>query len=221
MRSLPAEVPVELGREAAQRLAEQELARPVYRAAEPTLLERIGRWVLDRLGDLLGRAADASPGGLVGVVALVVLAVLAAVVVRRGLGPLARSTAVTEAVFTGGPRSADEHRAAADAAAAVGDWAVAVVERFRAIARAVEERGLLDERPGRTADEVAAEAGRLLLRLAPPLADAAILFDGVRYGGRTAGVDDDRRLRQLDAAVQASRPARTTGTSPPAVAVPR
>ena len=57
---------------------------------------------------------------------------------------------------------------------------------MRAIVRSLEERTLLDPRPGRTADEAAAEAGRPLPRHADRLRAAARTFDDVTYGGRTA-----------------------------------
>ena len=51
------------------------------------------------------------------------------------------------------------HRAAAEALAAQGHLAEAVRERLRAVVRALEERGVLDPRPGRTSGEVARDAG--------------------------------------------------------------
>ena len=57
---------------------------------------------------------------------------------------------------------------------------------MRAIVRSLEERALLDPRPGRTADEAAAEAGRALPAHADRLRAAARDFDDVTYGGRTA-----------------------------------
>jgi hypothetical protein len=66
--------------------------------------------------------------------------------------------------------------------------------------------------PGRTADELAASAGRLLSAHAAALAAAAGLFDDVCYGGQPgtrAGAD---QLRALEAAV--------AGTATPRPAVP-
>jgi hypothetical protein len=109
-------------------------------------------------------------------------------------------------LFVGQVRAAADHRAAADAAAARGAWADAVRERLRAIVRGLEERGLLDARPGRTADEAAMEAGLALPSCAEDLRRAARLFDDVWYGGRTATDEHDRQLREVDAAVRAARP---------------
>ncbi|WP_449066361.1 DUF4129 domain-containing protein, partial [Planomonospora algeriensis] len=53
---------------------------------------------------------------------------------------------------------------------------------LRAVARDLEERAVVEELPGRTADELAAEAGRALPGFAGELAEAARLFDDVTYG---------------------------------------
>jgi hypothetical protein len=83
-----------------------------------------------------------------------------------------------------------------------------VRERLRAVVRSLEERAVLDERPGRTADEAAAEAGRALPDCVAGLRAAAVLFDEVWYGGRPAGPASYAALRDLDAQVQAARPER-------------
>ena len=103
-------------------------------------------------------------------------------------------------------RTAAEHRAAADAHAAAGAWAEAVRERLRAVVRSLEQRAVLDERAGRTADEAAADAGRALPSCAVGLRAAAVLFDEIWYGGRPAGPESYAALRDLDAQVQATRP---------------
>ncbi|NEA03407.1 DUF4129 domain-containing protein, partial [Streptomyces sp. SID10116] len=72
--------------------------------------------------------------------------------------------------------------AASEAHAARAHWSQAVQERMRAVVRALEERALLDPRPGRTADEAAAEAGRTLPSHTDRLRAAARAFDDVTYG---------------------------------------
>ncbi|CAO0832539.1 hypothetical protein SMICM17S_08661 [Streptomyces microflavus] len=103
-------------------------------------------------------------------------------------------------------RSAAQHRAAADAHAAALRWTEAVQERMRAIVRSLEERALLDPRPGRTADEAAAEAGRALPDHATRLRSAARDFDDVTYGGRTAGQPTYLALRALDTELDEAKP---------------
>lgn len=204
--TLALEVPVGLGREAARQAARDELSKRVYQQARPSLSERALRWVYEHVAHVLDRVAGVSPGGYVGIVVIALLVVAAVVAVRLKVGPLGRSARTESSLFVGRPRSAAEHRAAADAHAAAGEWAEAVRERLRAVIRSLEERSLLDPRPGRTADEAAAEAGRALPDCAAGLREAARLFDDVWYGGRTATRATDETLRALDERVRASRP---------------
>jgi hypothetical protein len=201
-----ASVPVELGRDEAAQLAREELAKQIYRDAGPGLVERLVRWLLEQAGRLLDGAAGVSPGGYAGLVVVLLLVAAAVVAVRLKVGPLGRRAAREEALFVGRTRTAAQHRAAADAHAAAGGWAEAVRERLRAVVRSLEERAVLDERPGRTADEAAAEAGRALPGCAAGLRSAAVLFDEVWYGGRPAGPESYAALRDLDSQVQAARP---------------
>lgn len=203
-----ASIPVEPGRAEAAQLAREELAKQVYRDAGPGLVERLVRWLLDKAGGLLDDVAGVSPGGYAGLVVVLLLVVVAVVAVRLKVGPLGRQVARDEALFTGRARSAAEHRAAADAHAAAGQWADAVRERLRAVVRSLEERAVLDERPGRTADEAAADAGLALPSCADGLRRAARLFDEIWYGGRPAGPESDATLRALDERVRATRPER-------------
>jgi hypothetical protein len=201
-----ASVPVDLGRDEAAQLAREELAKQVYRDAGPGLVERLVRWLLEQAGRLLDGAAGVSPGGYSGLVVVLLLVAAAVVAVRLKVGPLGRRAAREEALFVGRTRTAAQHRAAADAHAAAGAWAEAVRERLRAVVRSLEERAVLDERAGRTADEAAAEAGRALPSCATGLRAAAVLFDEIWYGGRPAGPESYAALRDLDAQVQAARP---------------
>lgn len=204
----PLGVPVTPDAPTARRWVLEELADPAYSSGE-TLLDRFLAWVLDQLDGLQGVGLPPAAGLLV-VVAVVVAVVLVALWVAgpvRGRMTRRRSTS---AVLAGDDRrSAAELRAAADAASRAGDHSTAVAERFRAVVRGLEERGLLDERPGRTAHEAAGLAGRALPDVADGLARGGDLFDDVVYGERRASAADDARVRELDDAVRAARPART------------
>lgn len=204
-------VPVELGREAAQRAAEDELAKQMYERARPGLVQRVLEWLFERIAGVLEDAGGASPGGYAGLLLIVLLVVAAAVAVRLKVGPFGRSARAEDALFVGGPRTSAQHRAAADAHAAAGEWAEAVRERLRAVIRSLEERSLLDPRPGRTADEAAAQAGQALPECAASLHAAARLFDEIWYGGRSASAASDRSLRDLDEQVRSSRPVLSAG----------
>ena len=203
---LPFAVPVDVGRDEGQRLAAQELADPAYHVDDPSLIQRVVSWVYDHVQRLLGDAAAVVPGGWWGLLVLVALAIgLVAVLLWRG-GPVRRTASNQAALFVGKARSAADHRRAADQAAASSRWEEAVLERYRAIVRSLEERTILEPRPGRTAAEAAAEAGLVLPLVAQDLRAAAQTFDSVAYGGRPASSTDDRFLRELDRAIQATTP---------------
>ena len=191
-----ADVPVLPDAEQGRRWAREELAGPGYE--RPGLVRRALEWLLDRLQEL---PLPHGSGSAIGAgVLLVVVALLLVWALRRAGGPLARRRgAAGDAVFETGPRSAAQHRADADRAAAAGDWRTAVLERFRAVARELEERAVVPEQPGRTAGETADAAGVRLPALAGDLRAAARLFGDVRYGDRDAGPDADAGLRELDA----------------------
>ncbi len=200
-------VPVDLGRDEARELAEEELRSPVYDAAEPTPLERVGRWIGERLTELLDGFSAAGPGGYGGLLLLVGVVVVGAVVVRLVVGRVGRDArGQDQAVLGAVVRSAAEHRRTADEHARRGEWTAAVQERMRAVVRGLEERDLIAPATGRTAPEVAAEAGRLLPERAGELRTAAAAFDAVVFGGRPAGPEDDARLRALDEALGRTRP---------------
>ncbi|MEJ3655978.1 DUF4129 domain-containing protein [Actinomycetes bacterium KLBMP 9759] len=207
MIGIPFEVPVDLGRDEARELAERELQNPDYAAALPSLPQRILQWIAERIDDLLSGAASVAPGGYGGLAVFAVLVVLAVIAIRLRVGRIGRTTSADGALFGTTIRSAADHRTAADAHAAAGAWAEAVRERLRAIVRGLEERDLLDARAGRTADEAAAEAGRILPDCAPGLRSAAVVFDDVWYGGRQASPAMDAQLRALDEQVRQARPA--------------
>jgi len=213
-----ADVPVDLGRDEAQDLARRELADPSY-DAEPSLLQRAVEWLFEQLAELLSRTTGAL-SGWVGLAVLGGLAALVAVVVVLRVGPLASRAASGKAVFSGSRRSAAEYRADADDASARGDWSAAVVERYRAVVAGMEERGVLDPRPGRTADEAAAAGGSILPGVAGDLTTGSRVFDGVRYGDRAATSGDDAAMRRLDEAVRTARPGHAAEPAASAAPVP-
>lgn len=193
------------GRDAARDAAQRELSRREYDDAQPPLLLRVMGRVLRALGDLLdGATAGIGNGTLARVLLLAVLAGVVTVALLR-LGPLGRQRA-TGAVFgDGAVRTAAQHRQAGDALAAEGRFAEAVRERLRAVVRELEARGVLDPRPGRTAGEVARDAGATVPALAGDLRRGAAVFDEVWYGGRAATAHDHTALVELDERVRTTR----------------
>ncbi|QHA09675.1 DUF4129 domain-containing protein [Streptomyces broussonetiae] len=194
-------------RDPAREAARRELAKRMYHENDPGLFQRALNAFWDWLDRLFSSAASATPGGTLGliVVVLFVVAVLAALWWRLGIPR--RQPASAAVLFDDRPRSAAEHRAAGEAHAAQSHWNQAVQERMRAIVRSLEERALLDVRPGRTADEAAAEAGRTLPSHLGRLVAAAREFDDVTYGGRRASKDSYHRIAELDRDLERTRPA--------------
>ncbi|MEU3497513.1 MULTISPECIES: DUF4129 domain-containing protein [Kitasatospora] len=201
--------PVDVPRDAARDAAHEELRKAVYHQHEPGIVERVMDWI----GRQIGRAFDgvAAPLGGGGNAALVVLLVV--LLALAGLawwryGAPRRAARSDGSLFAGaeGPRSAARHRADAAAHAAAGAWADAVRDQMRALVRGLEERTVLSPRPGRTADEAAAEAGRALPRHAAELASAARLFDDIAFGERPADEAAYRLLADLDHALGRTRP---------------
>ncbi|CAL9511156.1 hypothetical protein SUDANB6_03649 [Streptomyces sp. enrichment culture] len=216
VRALPrsgGEPPLTIPRDPAREAARRELSKRMYHENDPGWFQRALDAFWDWVDDLFRAASGAAPGGTLGLVVIVlaVVAVLAALWWR--LGTSRRRPAGSATVFDDRPRSAAEHRAAAEAHAAQGHWNQAVRERMRAVVRALEERALLDVRPGRTADEAATEAGRALPAHTDRLRAAARSFDDVTYGGRTATEQSYRHLAALDRDLERTRPRLTSGSA--------
>ena len=217
--SVPAEVPVDLTRAQAQRLAELELSDPAYRAGQPGLIERAIRWLVEWVQEFAQEAGAAAPGGWLGILGLALLIVLAVLFVRWRIGPVSRAASMTFHVDPG--TSAAEYRARAEQLGAAGKWDEAISERMRALVRLSQERGLIDTHPGWTADEVAESVGRRVPGAHTALQHAARAFDDVRYGGRpgspeayaqVAGADDQVSAADVGSA-GAAGPS-TTGSQP-------
>jgi Domain of unknown function (DUF4129) len=219
---IAAAVPV--GRDEARQAAERELSKGVYHQNDPGPVDRAINAVIDWLSRLLGRIAGATPGGSLGVLVLVALvAVVAAVVIWR-TGPVRRGARTgTSIVELSGDLDAAEHRRRAEEHAAAGRYAEAVRERMRAIVRELELRGVLEPRPGRTADEVAREAGASVPAVSADLSSAAGVFDEVWYGGRAATAQADAVLRRADERIRSAQLVVSAGGTPaaPGYQVPR
>jgi uncharacterized protein DUF4129 len=181
------EPPVDIGRDDAAREAAHELTKPAYGQAGGNVVSRVINKVVEWIGDLLNNLTGQSPDGKTGLMMLVGLILLIVVVVlwRAGVLRTTRGGTKSQAVFDSDrPRNASQYRAQAEAEAARGDYAAAVRSRFRACVAELTERTVLDERPGRTAYEAVADAGRVVPALRDPLQPAALVFTEVVYGNR-------------------------------------
>ncbi len=202
-----ADAPATPGAQEAREAAEAELAKPAYHPV-PDLLDRLWRWLVEHLDP-----TTAIPGippllsGLIVLLVLVTCIVLLVVLLRR-FRPVGRSRRASGRLFDD-ERDARALARAADAAAERGDWDTAVVERFRAIIRSLDERGLIEDYPGMTAHEAAALGSGALEALGEELTRAAALFDAVRYGEVVSTEEQDAWMRDLARRVDTARVDRT------------
>jgi Domain of unknown function (DUF4129) len=195
-----------IGRMQAQRLARAELSKPEYHRHIP-LAQRIIAVILRFTGRVFHAASGAVPGGWWGLIALAALAVILTAGVLNWIGLVAGSRrAPGPLTADGAVRSARQHRQEAQRHAGASDYAAAIIERVRAIAAELEERGVLPPRAGRTADEFADDAGQALPAHAGALRDAARLFDEVCYGQRPGSREGYERLTELDRLIMVSAP---------------
>lgn len=209
LSALRLDVPVDPSSPQAQDWLRNELAKPEYQAAKPTWFDLASKAVQDWLGSLFsGPAGDAGPVLLV-VVVLVVAALIVAAFLIFGRPRVNRRAASDRRALFGADdaRSADELRRSAAEAARAADWPLAIEEQFRAIAAALDERTLVDVRPGTTATEFAAQAARSAPGQAAELRQAARTFDEVRYLDRPGSEAGYQQLVALDAELQRIRPA--------------
>ncbi|KUL51679.1 hypothetical protein ADL22_05920 [Streptomyces sp. NRRL F-4489] len=199
-------LPVRISRVPAREAAERELSDPRYHQHDPNPIQRALNWLWDRVGELFHTAAGATPGGWAGLLALVAFVLLLVIALRLRLGAVRRTPATRGSLFADTPRTAAEHRTAAERHAAEGRWNEAVQDRMRALVLALEERALLTPGPGRTADEAAGEAGLVLPAYAARLRGAARTFDEVAYGGRPGTERAYAQLTDLDTELQRAKP---------------
>ena len=187
---------IDIDRDAAHDAAQRELSKPIYPKA--SLSQRFSDWIHELL-DRLVEKGSSLPGGWFTIAVLLIIVVVAMVVAIR----IARRTMRTNRsadyrLFGSAELTAAEHRATAERCAAEGDWSNAIRHRLRAIARQLEESGTLDPVPGRTANELASDAGQLLPDLASELRSAATSFNDVTYGHRPGTEKAYRMIADLD-----------------------
>lgn len=191
---------IDIDRQTAHDAAESELSKPIY--PRPSLSDQLRQWLEEILYRLIMKGSSI-PGGWFTIAILALLVAAAFVVAVR----IARRTMRTNrgdghGLFDMHELSAAEHRATAQAHAAQGNWAAAIRHRLRAVARQLEETGLLNPVPGRTANELARDAGELLPDFSTDLRRAATIFNDVTYGEQPGTQADYRIVADLDDALR-------------------
>lgn len=207
----PLQIPVTPDPDEAREWAERELSNPVYEASEPTVIDRIAQAIGEFFANLFGLQPSAAWNP---VLALVVLLVIAGLVVVGlliwGRPRTSHRAAAGSSMLFGEEesRSAAELRAGADALASAGRWDEAIVERYRALARGLEERDVLEAPPGTTAQALASLASGFFPAQADGLHAGAIAFDDVRYLRRRGTAEMHDRIAAIDEELRRTRPAR-------------
>ncbi|WP_273736443.1 DUF4129 domain-containing protein [Mycolicibacterium septicum] len=187
---------IEIDRDAAHDAAQNELTKPIYPRASPA--DQIGEWLRDLLYRITS-AGSTIPGGWFTISVLVILVVVAVVVaVRIARRTMRTARGADQALFGSQELSAAQHRSIAEQYAAQGDWSAAIRHRVRALARHLEETGVLDAVPGRTATELARDAAAVLPALSTELFSAANTFNDVTYGERPGTESAYRAIAALD-----------------------
>lgn len=201
-------VPVTPGDQEGRRLAEEELAKSVYQNAKPSLAAQIWDWITKTLSDFINglHGPNANISAFLLVAGAIAVLAVAFFFIRPRLNGKA-AVAKTDAIFDADkPLTAAEHRALASKYATAGDYQQALLEQFRAMVRKCEERAVLTGQPGRTAQEVAADASGAFPTFDSALAEAALAFNRVRYGHGIATQNGYDSLRQLDLDLAATPP---------------
>lgn len=205
---------IDIDRDAAHRAAQDELNKPIY--SKGSAGEHLVDWLNDLIYRLLQKTSS-MPGGWL---TATVLFILLAIAVIAGVYLLRRTMRTRRggdySLFEAAPLTAAQHRATAENYAAEGDWAAAIRHRLRAVARQLEETGVLTPAPGRTANELARDAGTALPHLAGELTQAATAFNDVTYGQQPGTpsayqmiveLDDHLRSRWQGGPLEPGRPA--------------
>lgn len=201
------DVPVDPGPDEAREWIITELTRPPYQAAQPTLLDRISKAISDWLGSLEFVGGDAPPSLGTAVVLVLVIAALVVAFLVFGVPRLNRRSAVAGALFgDDDARDSAAMRADAVAAAARGEYALAIEEMFRAVARGLAERVIVTTTPGTTARGFAARAAAAFPDREGELTASAASFDDVRYLGKQGTEANYRQVAALEAGLRAGKP---------------
>jgi Domain of unknown function (DUF4129) len=189
----------------AQKWLSDELHRSDY---HNPWLDSALRWIVDQLSKLLDGANTVANGGL-SMVVTVLVALVAITLLVWVLPKVRREQVVAHpdgAVIVDPTITAGTYRDLAARALANGRYDTAVLEGFRAIAKDMSDRTLLDDAPGLTAHEVSLELSRPFPDFAGRLAQSANLFDAVRYGHRSATEDGAAQVLRLDSELSKARP---------------
>jgi len=199
-------VPVDPDGPQGQQWLRDELAKPEYEAAKPNWFDRLSAEFFEWLASLGGDGDGGPPGaGLLIILVIVAVVVLLAFLIF-GLPRINRRSRITGTLFgDDDARTAAAMRNAAEDAARNSDYALAIAEMFRAIARGLAERTVLTTSPGTTAHDFATRAGTAFPEQAIALDVAAIAFDEVRYLDRPGSAEQYAAVAALETELRTAK----------------
>jgi len=205
---------LDIDRDAAHDAAQRELAKPIY--PKPSLMERLSEWLQDLLFRLAQEGSQVPGGWFTITVLLIILAVAIVVAVRIARRTMRTNRRGEKALFDSQEMTAGQHRTIAEGYAERGEWTAAIRHRLRAVARQLEEDGVLSPVPGRTATELGRDAGAAVPELADELSAATIAFNDVTYGERPGTEVAYRMIADLDTHLRSRGPGRAAVAAAPA-----
>jgi len=166
-----------------RRAAHQILSRPQFVPTPETPIERLRRWVFNELGTLINGIVHAGPGGLLGLLLTLAVAIgLVALIVRAVVATSPNPVHARRFSVSGPRRSAADWSAEATRCEAAGDWRGALRSRYRALIAELARQGLVEEIDGRTTGEYERAVAGALPAQAREFAGATELFERAWYG---------------------------------------
>jgi hypothetical protein len=196
---------IDIDRDAAHQAAQIELNKPIY--SKGSAARQFAEWVNELLYRLLEKTAKIPGGWFTTTVLLILLAVAVVVAVHVARRTMRTNRGGDYLLFEAAQLTAAQHRATAESYAEEGNWSAAIRHRLRAVARQLEETGVLEPALGRTANELARDAGAALPHLADELSQAATAFNDVTYGERPGTESAYRMVAALDDHLRSRSPA--------------
>ena len=178
--------------------ADEILARPEFRKAQPNVLQRLGnavsRWISALLQGMLSGGIGALAAWVVLIVAALAVALVAVRLTRDVRADPFRGVGVAPAAER---RSPVQWRQQAEVHEAQGEWKDALRCRYRALVADLVARRAIRDLPGRTTGEYRAEVGANVPAGAAAFGGASELFERAWYGNQPTGPAENEQFRTL------------------------
>lgn len=183
--------------------AHEIVARPEFRQAPPSPIDRLRRWVFERISHVV-QAALSGRMTLLGVALLVAISILVVYLGYRVVRGISADRRVA-ADLPGPVRPPSDWLLQAAECEGRGDWPGALMARYRALVAELALRHFVEEIPGRTTGEYRVALSAALPAAAEPFGGATELFEATMYGARQTGPAEAARLADLSRRVLSSR----------------